>query len=469
MNALKDIYDSSPRFLQDLHVNAFGIRNLPRFRKRDRLIRDIAFTERLDRQRQIEYVETKLKEIITHAVTHVPFYRQFSGLTTDLDRRSVFEVLKELPITNKETINRDPRAFLAENQKPGVISRTSGTTGTPFSVHMDRYTFLLTDALWWRRTLWAGYEKGDWIARLVGDPVIPLKVKDPVEPWRVSHFDRRIYFSTFHLTRKTAVRIGEFLNRRKPAFVMGYPSSLEILCNYLKQAGFRRDWNLKNVLFSSEPMHAHQELVIREVFQSGIRGLYGSGERVVSAAQCDFGNYHLSLVDGFVEGQFGIMDSVKPAAVTTLTNKLMPLIRYQIGDETELQPSLACACGRTLPVVSPVITKHEDYIITPSGRRIAPSAVVWAFIHQEIKDINKSQVVQEDERTVRVYLDTDEESFLKYRDVLKHSMVDVFFGEMGVDVVRADHIDVQQSGKSRFIVNKLRHRFHDVSTGADPE
>lgn len=248
---------------------------------------------------------------------------------------------------------------------------------------------------------------------------------------------------------------------------MGYPSSLEILCNYLKQDGFRREWNLKSVLFSSEPLHAHQELVIREVFQSEIRGLYGSGEKVVSAAQCHQGQYHLSLVDGFVEGQFGIMDPVKPAAITTLTNKLMPLIRYQVGDEIEMQPAQDCSCGRTLPVISPVITKHEDYIVTPSGRKIAPSAVVYAFVHQEIKDIKKGQVVQEDEKTVMVYLETDQETFLKSRDVLRESMMDVFFGEMEVVVVKADRIDIQKSGKSRFIVNKMRNRFHEVSTGSD--
>ncbi len=467
MDPLTSLYNRSPRFLQNLHITAYGMRNSVRFRRRDRLIRDIAFTERLDRQAQIEFVASGLKDIISHAVTTVPFYRRYAGLKADLDRRSVFEVLKELPVTNKETINKDPRAFLAEGGPRGVVSRTSGTTGTPFTVHMDARTFLLADALWWRRTLWAGYEPGDWIARLVGDPVIPLKIKNPVEPWRISRFDRRYYFSTFHLTRDAAGRIGSFLNERRPAFIMGYPSALEILCHYLKEAGFRREWDLKKVLFSSEPMHAHQEMVIQEVLRCEIRGLYGSGERVVSAAQCASGNYHLSLVDGYVEGQFGILETGKPAAVTTLTNRLMPLIRYQVGDEIDPQPGLACGCGRTLPVIAPVITKYEDYIVTPSGRRIAPSAVVWAFIHQEIKDIDKSQVVQEDERRVRVYLNTDPERFLKYRDMLQRSMTDVFFGEMEVEVVRTDQIDVQQSGKSRFIVNKLRHRFRDVSTGSD--
>jgi phenylacetate-CoA ligase len=213
-------------------------------------------------------------------------------------------------------------------------------------------------------------------------------------------------------------------------------------------------------------MHAHQEMVIGRVLGAPIRGLYGSGEKIISAAQCAEGRYHLSLVDGYVEGQFGLRPEVRPAAVTTLINRLMPLVRYQVGDEISMAEDQSCPCGRTLPVMSPVITKHEDYVVTPSGRRISPSTVVYAFIHLDIENINKGQVVQEDERRVTVHINAAPEVFDRYHDMLKKSMTDVFFGEMEVTVVRTEEIDVQRSGKSRFIVNKLLDRFHDVSTGA---
>lgn len=456
MSSLKSVYNASPRALRSLFVNAYGLNTQRRYRQWDHLLQEHAETETMPRDRQIQLVDGRLKAIIRHAIDNVPFYAQFATLKNDLDRRSAYEILKELPITNKEFINQDPEAFLARNRGKCVISRTSGTTGTPFLITMDPAAFLLGDALWWRRTLWAGYQSGDWIARLVGDPVVPLTDKNPRQPWMISHTDRRIYMSTFHLNPATARAIGAMLRRRKPAYVMGYPSSLEILCAFLRDTDFRMDWDLKNVLFSSEPMHAHQELVIREVLRAEIRGLYGSGEKVISAAQCAHGRYHLSLVDGFMEGQFGIMDQVRPAASTSLCNFAMPMIRYQIGDMVEAQPDLVCECGRTLPVIAPVITKHEDWIITPSGRRISPSAVVWAFIHQDIKDIRSGQVVQENEHLVRVYLNADEETFLRYREVLRQSMRKVFFEELEVEIVRTDQIEVTRAGKSRFISSKLR-------------
>jgi len=122
----------------------------------------------------------------------------------------------------------------------------------------------------------------------------------------------------------------------------------------------------------------------------------------------------------------------------------------------QTKPGFVCACGRTLPVMDPVITKHEDLIITPSGRKISPSAVVWAFIHQDIQDIQNSQVVQEEADLVRVYLNTDEDTFQKYRAVLHESMGKVFFGEMRIEIVKTDHIEVTKAGKSRFILNRYR-------------
>jgi phenylacetate-CoA ligase len=465
VSAISKIYNLSGRPLRIVGVNAYGVRNRFRLREWERILDQLERTERLKRDDQVRLVRERLKVIISFAIKNVPFYGKFSSLLAGIDNADVFDILAKLPPVGKEDINREPEAFLSSARGRHVISRTSGTTGTPFYVHMDRHTFVLGDALWWRRTRWAGYEKADWIARLVGDPIIPLRIKNPEKPWIISHLDRRIYFSTFHLSKHTAVRIGELLKRRKPSFIMGYPSSLEILCSYLEESGFESGWKPKNILFSSEPMYAHQEKIVRRVFQSDIRGIYGSAEKVISAAQCERGTYHLSIVDGYLEGQFGIMENRQPGLVTTLTNRVMPLIRYRIGDVISAEPSLVCKCGRTLPAISPVITKQEDWVITPSGRKISPSAITWAFKH--LSGIRKAQLVQDEIASIKVYVDADEANFLEYRTVLKESLREFFFGEMDVEIIKTDRIDVMQSGKSRFVVNKLRRGFPDAAT--DPE
>ncbi len=448
-------------------VNAYGLRNRLRFREWERILDRLEYTERMKRDDQIRLVRGMLEDIVSFAIRNVPFYGRYSPLLAAIGRGDIFEILEKLPPVDKEVINRDPEAFLSRSRGKHVTSRTSGTTGTPLYVRMDRDAFVLADALWWRRTVWAGYENSDWVARLVGDPIVPLRIIEPKEPWLLSYPDRRIYLSTFHLSKDAATRMGELLNRKKPSYIMGYPSSLEILCGYLEESGFDARWTPKNILFSSEPMYAHQESVIKRVFPAEIRGLYGSAEKVISASQCEKGTYHLSLVDGFLEGQFGIMENKQPGLVTTLVNRAMPLIRYRIGDVIQAEPSLECGCGRTLPAMSPVINRQVDWIITPSGRKIAPGVITLAFTHQNTSGIRKAQIVQDQAESIKLYVDADESTVLKYGPALKASLEKVLFGEMIVQIIRTDRIGVLQSGKSRFVVNKLRRGCGDAATDAE--
>jgi phenylacetate-CoA ligase len=317
-------------------------------------------------------------------------------------------------------------------------------------MHWDVFT--KTDALWWRRNAWSGYRRGEWIARIVGDWIAPLSPSGSRDPWRISRVDRRLYLSSFHLSPEAARSYLDVLERRRPEYLMGYPSSLEILAAYCLDAGRTLAWSPKRVWFSSEPMYEHQRELITRVFRAPIVGLFGSAERIVSAAECESGSYHLAMVDGFVEGQFGRLDPHEPARVTTLMNRVMPLIRFELGDIISVRPDAVCPCGRTLPVIEPVVTKHEDWVDTPSGRRVSPSALTWAF--KDLRGVRRSQIVQISDRTVEVHVDADESAMDGITRLLGERLGELFFGEMDVTVVRDTEIRIMQSGKSRFVVRR---------------
>ena len=102
---------------------------------------------------------------------------------------------------------------------------------------MDQRSYDISNAFGRRRNLWAGYHPKDWIARLVGDPIIPLKLNKTKKPWRISWIDKRIYLSSFHLSKDNAIAYANILDRMQPRFIMGYPSSLEILSSFLYNTG----------------------------------------------------------------------------------------------------------------------------------------------------------------------------------------------------------------------------------------
>ena len=454
MSLAKTTYDILPRPVQTIALNLYGVRNRLRLKAWDRILAEIGVTERMKREEQRRYVAKLLRFILTHAIKTVPRYESARPLLVHLQdpTTDVYSILPEFPVITREEVVADQAAFRSREPECGrvITTVTSGTTGTPFTTWMDIDTFHISDALAWRRNLWSGYRPGDWIARLVGDPVVPLTDIYPKNPWRISWVDRRLYLSTFHLNRETAQAYLDILDNIRPPFIMGYPSSLEILARFCVEANRMPKWLLRSVWFSSEPMFEHQREMITRVFRAPIRGFYGSAERIISAAECETGSYHFSLVDGYMEGQFGRLEMSEPAIITTLINRVMPLIRFRLGDAIQARPDARCSCGRTLPVMDPVVTKHEDWVETPSGRRVSPSALTWAF--KDLRGVRRSQIVQVDEKTVEVHIDTDESQFGSVKKLLTDGLCKMFFGEMTVRYVRDVHIKVMKSGKTKFVI-----------------
>jgi len=287
----------------------------------------------------------------------------------------------------------------------------------------------------------------------VGDRIIPLRATAPTTVSITSFVDRRLYLSAYHLSSGNVGLYVEALRQCKPAFVMGYPSVLHALCSLYGRRVATRDWHPKAVLYSSEPLLDHQREMLEAAFAAECRGYYGCAERVLSATQCDHGTYHLSLLDGYLEGQFTSSSGDRQRALaTTLTNMGMPLIRYEIGDMLEPLGWVGCSCGRTLPAISPVVTKSEDSICTPSGRAISPSILTWAF--KDLEGLVASQVVQVSAERVNVVVVCLPSRREEIADTLRDRVTELLFGEMDVRVIVRPELEKTTAGKTRFVVNE---------------
>lgn len=450
------IYGRLPEFAQTAALNVYGLGNQRRLRGWTEVLAGLQASEHWSRELQIKRVADRLRTIVRGAVDDVPRYGAYRHLAPELEGpdADVLEILRELPVLTKEEIAAEPERLISRRFSRSKLGTTitSGTTGTPLRVFMEPQAQAASDALWWRRTVWAGYQAGDWIARLVGDPVVPLREALPTRPYRVSWTDRRIYLSSYHLGEATAEAMLEVLAQRRPAFVMGYPSTLDALARLAtRDLG---SWRPKSVLYSSEPLYAHQRDSIDRLFKAPLRGQYGCAERVVSASECAEGSYHLGLVDGYVEGQFAEVpaDAAGRAIVTGLLSEAMPLLRYDLGDTLELQPDAVCRCGRTLPVIGPVVTKLEDVVVTPSGRRISPSVLTWAF--KDLAGVRRSQIRQRRDFSIEVLVVVDQAtSAAAFAPVLEQRLRDMTFHEVPVRVVEVEDLAMTEAGKTRFVVS----------------
>ena len=327
------------------------------------------------------YRRRRLEHLLDRAATRVPFYRERWKGATPRDWRH----LERWPVLDKESVRREPRAFLADDCDPKRMYReqTSGSTGTPLSLWWSRATavawYALVEA---RLRRWHGVDRTTRWAILGGQLVAaPGQRRPPYWVWNGAL--SQLYLSAYHLTPETVASYLEALARHRVEYLFGYASALDALAR-LALEGSHPAPAMKVALSNAEPLLEHQRHSISRAFGCPVRDSYGLAELAVAGSECEEGTLHLWPEVGLVEVlPDGAGDGAEPLpesrarglsgelVATGLLNADMPLIRYRTGDRGTF-PATAepCACGRTLPVLEAVEGRLDDVLVTPDGRRI---------------------------------------------------------------------------------------------------
>jgi phenylacetate-CoA ligase len=79
--------------------------------------------------------------------------------------------------------------------------------------------------------------------------------------------------------------------------------------------------------------------------------------------------------------------------VTDLTNRAMPILRYQVGDVAVLSKR-RCPCGRGLPLLDRLDGREADYVVTPAGDLISGISLTDNFALL-VPGVAQLQIVQE--------------------------------------------------------------------------
>jgi phenylacetate-CoA ligase len=147
-----------------------------------------------------------------------------------------------------------------------------------------------------------------------------------------------------------------------------------MLARGLEQAGLKLDFPLTSLLCGSEKLTAESQQYLEQFFGSRVCHWYGHSERVVLAAQGRTSNHlHFWPTYGFVEFGEANADGHREIIGTSFHNHVMPLIRYRTGDLAKM----------TNAVVSEVVGRDYEFLISATGRRISLTAI---NMHDDIFD-----------------------------------------------------------------------------------
>lgn len=455
----KGIYFAAPKFIQTLGINIYELFHTAlNFRSSEyvELVKLLRYTEKFNKDKFLPYQNKYLRQIVAYAYKNVPFYHNlYKKNGFDITKIKTIYDLEKLPVISKEEIRDNPLLF-STNPGPYVLSKTSGTTGKPLTIRISKTAYLinLAAAHHGRRFVWANYD-GGYIARLVGDT--PVKDCEEEDLYRISRISKRVIFPSYCLNFKNVAKIIDILKKMNIKYLQAYPSTAFILAKFLEIHD--RKLPLKAIFYSSEPMFEFQKHLINERFDCPVFGFYGQAETAISAVECEAGNYHLTMLDGILEiEKRKECENKGSAVVTSLHNKAMPLIRYDLGDYTGYVKK-ECECGRLLPIIYPVETKMHGFVVTPSGFIISPSMLTFPF--KCSKHIIEAQIIQKNIDKIVIKIVKDKTYSDMDECMLRSSLRSILGPEIDLQFVYVDEIFPGNSFKKHFVISYLGEKYLD--------
>jgi phenylacetate-CoA ligase len=193
-----------------------------------------------------------------------------------------------------------------------------------------------------------------------------------------------------------------------PLHFFAYPEYLTEVLNVLEREG-RSLPSLKKIFTGSEVLEDSVRQRVRNLLGVEIADGYGTTEGFIGW-QCPTGSYHVNAEHMMLEVLDEQGHPVGPGemgrvVVTTLENRLMPLVRYEIGDFTTASRG-PCRCGRTLPTFERVIGRSLNLFRLADGRLLSP----WTFVEvlRDSRLFRQFQIIQEalDRYTLNFAVDT---------------------------------------------------------------
>ena len=399
---------------------------------------------------------TKLRDLLSHAADHCPYYRELFE-TGGLDPRGPdpWAVLGKLPLLDKSTI-RARRSDLTWPGAPGgvQVSVTGGSTGEPLRFHFDRRRQGYDKAARMRTHRWFGADVGEGEVYLWGNP-LETRAGDRLKSLR-DRLTNELLLSAFDLTAERMAVYLDRIARFDPRCIFGYPSSLMLLCRYGRSIGRTGGSpSLRVVFVTGELLDDVQRRTIAEYFSVPVANGYGSREAGFIAHDCPHGRMHVTDENVIVEvlGDDGrSMDAgdCGEVAVTHLDAYAMPLIRYRTGDVGR-RITGACGCGRGLSCMDIIGGRRTDHLVATDGTLMHGLSLIYVL--REIDGVARFQIRQDALGAVEIRVVPTETLDDGDRRRIERGARDLLGPDVDVGLRLVERIDTTASGKFRCVIS----------------
>ena len=405
----------------------------------------------------------QVRGLLQHCFENVPYYRRalapFSR--TPVHSMSVF---RRLPTLTREAY-RDGLTDMTASKLPdgmsvvGHPSFTSGTSGVPIRVMSSGHDSVWHAAFCMRDFEWSRMDPRKVLAavRLIAmsKEDLPAAMSGVVaHGWTTfaPHVfqSARAYGLDIRQNPRTQL---EWLRRLNPAYLISYPSNLEVLASLAADAKVRIP-NLEAIQAIGEPVTGEMRGLVEGAFGVPVKNLYSVTEGGYVASPCPGGHgLHVHSENFIVEV---LKENGEPCApgetgrvvLTSLHNFVNPFVRYDIQDYATLAPG-PCPCGRGLPLWTKVDGRRHPMLYMPDGSRRISTGLMLGV--RQVGGVRQFQIVQRPDGSVLVRVVPDP-SWTPEHEARIVTLVQEEVGRSDTVVEKLPALEKTGGGKLRIIV-----------------
>jgi phenylacetate-CoA ligase len=315
----------------------------------------------------------QLELLVAHCDRTIPFYRERlrrAGLRAGQKLSpALWSRLPVLTRAEAEAAGKRLHAGKIPQSHGGVVTRAiAGATGKKLDFFQSElaHFFQLSQEL--RGALWHDTALGEKLA------VIEAKILVPpphIADWGPGF---SAVFATGPAVRldigQPAAAQAAWLIAEQPAYLRTSAANAALLARYFVGQGLRLP-ALRALHITGQILSPEQRALCQAAF--GVDGIdaYSADDAGVMALRCPLHAHHhvasesvlLEVLDD--RGKNCVPGEAGRVVVTPLHNFATPLLRYATGDFSRLGPP--CSCGRTLPVLTQISERAEDFLPLPDA------------------------------------------------------------------------------------------------------
>lgn len=318
-----------------------------------------------------------LNETWASVVTDSPYWAR---RVRELGLPPAFDSLEEyaavVPLVGREEVQAHGAEMASARRKPDFVRLTGGSTSKPVQLPAWRNEVARTRFNQWIGRSWYGVDPGSRLFLLWGHShLLGTGLPGWLRARRLELSDRLLgyhRFSAYDMRPEVLRRAAEVLAEFRPDYVVGYAVALDLFAranqerrDLLRAAGVRAVFGTAESFPASDSVER-----LSDLFGCPVGMEYGAVETAVVAHTHPEGGYRVFWPDNLVEAVGE--GSRRRVVVTALYPRCFPLVRYEIGDELELEDPAAPGVG--VERFARVAGRCNDYVELADGSLIHSEA-----------------------------------------------------------------------------------------------